>query len=409
MKRITIIGGGASGMAAAIAAAQENSSAQVTVIEHKQQLGKKILVTGNGRCNLTNRYMAPDCYRGENRNFIETLLSGFGWQDTVRFFETLGLPVKMRGDYVYPRSDQASSVLKVMTRRMKELKVCRILDTHVTDVVYGKKGYIIYTEKEKFQAEKVILACGGKSAPVQGSDGSGYIIAKSLGHTIIPVVPALVQLKVKNHPLSKASGVRTDARVSVYIDGQLQAEDLGEIQITAYGISGIPVFQISRYAATGLYRRKNVQVLIDFMPEMSEKELRRFFQKRMGYLTYQNAEDFLLGCFPEKLISPILRQAEIGSGMSVSKIGHYELSRLVLACKKMMLTISGTNGFDNAQVCAGGVSTKEIDPKTMESLFHEGLYIVGELLDVDGICGGYNLQLAFASGITAGRNAARYR
>ncbi len=406
MKRIAIIGGGASGMAAAIAAAQTDRTAQVTVIEHKQQLGKKILVTGNGRCNLTNRYMMPDCYRGENQNFVETLLTDFGWQDTVRFFETLGLPVKMRGDYVYPRSDQASSVLKVMTRRLKELKVSKILDTHVTDVIHSKKGYVIRAGKKEYLAEKVILACGGKAAAVQGSDGSGYAIAKSLGHRIVPVVPALVQLKVKDHPLAKASGVRTDARVSVCVDGCLQAEDQGELQITAYGISGIPVFQISRYAALGLYQKKPVQVSVNFMPEMSAKELTDFFQKRTVYLKNQNAEEFLLGCFPEKLICPILWQAAIRRDTSVSRLTHHELSRLVSVCQRMVLTISDTNGFDSAQVCAGGVATEEINPGTMESFLHSGLYIAGELLDVDGICGGYNLQMAFASGITAGRNAA---
>lgn len=395
-------------MAAAITAARTDPDARVTVIEHKQQMGKKLLVTGNGRCNLTNRHLTPECYRGADQTFIRTVLAGFGWQDTIRFFETLGLPVRMRGDYVYPRSGQASSVLKVMTRRLKELQVRRILDAHVTEVARGRTDYVVRAGKDELRADRVILACGGRAAPGQGSDGTGYDIARALGHTIVPVVPALVQLKVKGHPLAKASGVRTDAKVTVYVDGEALAEDTGELQITAYGISGIPVFQISRYAAVGLYQGKDVRTALNFMPEMSPEELTAFFQKRIHYLNRQSAEEFLTGCFPEKLILPILRQAKVGGGESVSKMEHYEIRRLVRACQDTMLTISDTNGFDNAQVCAGGVSTKEIDPETMESRIHKGVYIVGELLDVDGICGGYNLQMAFASGIMAGRSAAAF-
>ena len=413
MKHIVIIGGGVSGMTAAITAAEHGPSARITILEHKAELGKKILVTGNGRCNLTNHRMTEACYRSEDPRWIKHLTERFRWQDTVRFFEDLGLPVRDRDGYVYPRSNQASSVRRILVRRLKELQVQVILGAHVSGVIPVAGGFEVWFStggvRKKCSASRVILSSGGKAAPVQGSDGSGYSIARSFGHTIVPVVPALVQLKIENHPLAKAAGVRTEAKVAVTIDGKEAAQDTGELQITSYGLSGIPVFQVSRYAARGLLEQKKVAVQLDLVPEMSENQLRLFFRQRQQHLgsicQSLTLEDYLCGIFPDKLIIPVLKQAKLSGRIRVPDLEHSQMDLLVSACKNISLSVEDTNGFENAQVCAGGVSTGEILPATMESCLQPGLFLAGEVLDVDGICGGYNIHHAVISGMIAGKSA----
>lgn len=247
MKKIAVIGGGASGLVAAIAAARSNPKVQITIYEQKDSVGKKILATGNGRCNLTNKDMKSSYYRSENIPFVEEVLEQFGYEDTIRFFSSLGLMVKERGNYVYPHSDQASTVLELLKLELHRLGIKILTGVQVTDITPISSGFMIKLNTGKQKADAVILACGGKASSKLGSDGSGYTLAKGLGHTMVPVVPALVQLKVRKNPFAKAAGVRTDASVTAICDGKAIASDRGELQLTAYGISGIPVFQISRY------------------------------------------------------------------------------------------------------------------------------------------------------------------
>ena len=406
MKRIGIIGGGASGIIAAISAARSDSHTQVFILEHKDTIGKKILATGNGRCNLTNQIMEATCYHSENISFVEEVLNRFGYQATLDFFHSLGLITKSRGNYIYPRSDPASSVLDLLILELKRLGVQIYTGVHVTKLEKSKRGFRVYTKEQTFQADKVILACGGKASSALGSDGSGYSLARSMGHSIIPVVPALVQLKVQKHPFAKASGVRTDARVTAYVSGNELGSDTGELQITAYGISGIPVFQISRYIANGLYNKQNTEVHIDFLPDITHSEFRDFLFERKNGHEDMYIGDYLTGIFNKKLIPRLLEQAHIRIQTKVGDLTHKQLQTFVDTCKKTVLTISDTNGFENAQICAGGVCTEEIYSATMESKYVEGLYLTGELLDVDGICGGYNLQWAWATGYLAGGSAA---
>lgn len=405
MLTIAIIGGGASGMAAAIAAKRQNHSASVMIFEHKDIPGKKILSTGNGRCNLTNEYMDTSCFRSDHPEKIAPILERFSANDTIQFFHELGVLTKSRNGYIYPRSDQASAVLCVLRMELKQLGIEVILNTHVKDVASTKKGFRIFTDEKNYLADKVILATGSKAAKVLGSDGSGYDLAKSFGHKLIPVVPALVQLKVKNFPFTKASGVRADACVKAIIDGRETASDTGELQITAYGISGIPVFQISRYIAKALYEKKRAEVSVDFIPQMTETELVHFFKTRKNSMKHVEASEFLIGIFNQKLIPVLLGLSGIRTNIKVNTLNVEQLTKLAKYCKNTLLTITETNGFDNAQICAGGVSLEEINIETMESCYQSGLYIIGELLDADGICGGYNLQWAWATGIIAGQHA----
>lgn len=413
-QRIGIIGGGAAGIAAAITAARNNRRAKVLILEQKEKIGRKILATGNGRCNLTNRQIDASCveacYRGEDLSFVKNVLERFGYEETLEFFQSLGLVVKNRGDYVYPRSDQASSVLELLELELRRLGVEVYCGVKVKAVAQDRKGFCMTISgnqmKQIIKADQVILACGGRAAFTFGSDGSGYDLAKSLGHHITPVVPALVQLKVKNHPFARAAGVRTEARVTALVDGREIAADTGEVQITAYGISGIPVFQISRFLALGLYQRKRAEVWLDLLPEYTEEEAFRLFEKLAEQRKDCTVGECLAGVFNRKLIPRILDLSGISFHMRMGTLDERRLRAAAGKCKKIILTISDTNGFENAQVCAGGALTEEVCPETMESRCARGIYLAGELLDVDGICGGYNLQWAWASGCIAGKAAA---
>lgn len=431
MRRIGVIGGGAAGIAAAIAAARNDRQAKVFILEQKEKTGKKLLATGNGRCNLTNRQIdgscVKTCYHGGDIRFAGEVLRQFGCEDTLRFFASVGLVMKERGDYVYPRSDQALTVLELLNLELERLGVECLCSVRVQSVTWegrefciraeeilqdartgrqrsaGAKGGTVHTLKLK--ADRIILACGGRAAPALGSDGSGYMLAQSFGHRITPVVPALVQLKVKNHPFAKASGVRTDAKVTALIDGVPAAKDTGEVQITAYGISGIPVFQISRHIALGLEQKRQAEVLLDLLPEYTEEETEKLLAGFIRGHEDLAVSECLLGIFNRKLIPCILKLAGVKMQTRVSESGRCRILDLVKQCKKIRLQIQDTNGFENAQVCAGGVKTDEVNPGTMESRRVKGLYLAGELLDVDGICGGYNLQWAWATGHIAGTAA----
>ena len=404
-RKVIIVGGGASGMVAAIAAARDG--ANVTILEHKDRVGKKILSTGNGRCNLTNEYMTPDCFRGDDTLIVSELLKQFGYQETCRFFEELGVILKNRQGYIYPISDQASTILDVLRMELERLKVMLCLEHHVTAVKKTAKEFVVSTDKGTFQGDAVILATGGKAASLLGSDGSGYTLAKQFGHHMSPVVPALVQLKGKGGFFKALSGVRTQAKVSLYVEDKLAGSDTGELQLTNYGISGIPVFQISRYAAKGLYEKKHVTAELDFLPSMSEEAFVSFVKERMAVHGHKTAEDFFVGMFHKKLIGVLLKEAGISFTTIMNTVSDEKFHKLLSLCKHFKIEIEGTNDFDQAQVCAGGIKTTEVNPQTMESVYESGLYLTGELLDIDGICGGYNLQWAWATGFVAGKHAAK--
>lgn len=404
-KRVIIVGGGASGLVAAIAAAR--NGAEVTIIEQKDRVGKKILSTGNGRCNLTNEYMELKCFRGDDTTIVSKVLEQFGYKETIQFFEELGIMMKNRQGYIYPISDQATTVLDVLRMEMERLKVQVILEESVTFIKKSKKGFQVKTNKASYSSDSVILATGGKASPVLGSDGSGYGLAKVCGHTLSPVVPALVQLKGKGNYFKQLSGIRTNAKVSLYVNDKFIDSDTGELQLTNYGISGIPVFQISRYAAKALYQKQPVKAEIDFMPTMSEEELSVFIKDRRKNHGYKNIEDFFVGMFNKKLIGVFLKEAKISPSANATSITEKQLDKLLQIIQHFTVEIEGTNSFEQAQICAGGVRTTEVDSQTMESVYEKNLYLTGELLDIDGICGGYNLQWAWATGYIAGVNAAK--
>ena len=404
MRHVAVIGGGAAGMMAAITAAREG--VKVTILEHKDRIGKKILSTGNGRCNFTNTYQTPACYRSDNRDFAWNIIQKFNVEKTISFFKELGIYPKDRNGYLYPYSDQAAAILEVLQIEIAKLDICVMTEINVLDIQPVKRGIRVTTDKKTITVDSVILACGSKAASVTGSDGSGYQLAKLLGHRIVPVLPALVQLRCAEKFYKSISGVRVQGTVEIYADDISLASDTGEIQLTNYGISGIPVFQVSRYAAKGIYQKQSVTAVLNFMPDMNKDEFLSFLQERITLCPHKTLDEFFTGIFPKKLCELWIRLSRLPKEMRVSDLSGEQLEKLVLLIQHLRTHITETNAFEQAQICCGGVDTTEINPDTLESNYVPGIYFAGELLDVDGICGGYNLQWAWSSGFVAGKEAA---
>lgn len=430
MKKVLVIGGGASGMAAAIAAAKKGAS--VTILEHMDRIGKKILSTGNGKCNYTNRRQDLCCYRGENPAFALPVLRQFGFEETVAFFCDLGIYPKERNGYFYPASEQASAVLDVLRMELRRLNVKVVTDCGITAVRKMGNGFEVSVnckKKEDFKdtaAKKkdemdseasarhsilrgdcCIFACGGRAFPKSGSDGSAFGLIEQLGHTFVDMVPALVQLTAKQTFFKSIAGVRTDCRVVLLVDGKPVCEDRGELQLTDGGISGIPVFQVSRFAAQALKRNQKVQATLDFAPYLGEDALYEELGRRFLREDEKTAEEALIGLFSKKLIPLFLKQNGILPREKAGKIPPKKIRALCRYLKGFLVDLAGTKGFAAAQASAGGVRTEEICAETMESNIVPGLYFAGEIVDIEGICGGYNLQWAWASGYVAGVHAAK--
>ncbi len=404
---VIVIGAGASGLMAAIAAAE--SGASVMVLDHNAVSGKKILSTGNGKCNFTNERQEPDCYRSDDPALVMRALGQFSWEDTVTFFERLGVCSKAKNGYYYPRSGQASAIRDALIAETRRLHIRIFNKVEITDIQKDGNSFVIRTKSELYSAGRCILAAGGIAAPKTGSDGSGYRYAKQLGHTIIRPLPALVPLVSDENWLSLTAGVRCDAGVTLYINGEKQTEDTGELQWTAYGISGIPVFQISRYAAVALSEKQDVRVSVDFLPEMTCREVDRFLFDAAGRTgDFKNWEQILCGLCNRKIAHMICEKLKLRE-MSVQSLPEKtlkkQLSRIVRQLKETSVQINGTRPSEQAQVTCGGILLKEVDV-TMQSRLVPGLYFAGEILNVDGICGGYNLQWAWTSGYLAGAQAA---
>ena len=404
MRTVAVIGGGASGMMAAVTAA--SGGAHVILLEHKDRIGKKILSTGNGRCNFTNTHQEPICYHSEDSLFPWKVIEKFNAQAVISFFLQMGVYSKNRNGYIYPNSDQASAVLDAFRMELDRLKVEIRTGVECREIRPGKKGFTVLTDQEPVRADRVILCAGSKAAPATGSDGSGYDLAKNLGHRILPVLPALTALKCEEKFFKSIAGVRANGSVSIWSDGECIAKDTGEIQLTDYGISGIPVFQVSRYASKLLYEKKETDAVLDFMPDFTKAQTNAFLRARAQTRPDKSAEMFLIGLFHKKLCDLWIRLSKIPRQRKAGELTADEIACLTDLIKVFRVRIRETNSYDKAQVCCGGIDTREVDPETLESVYVPGLYFAGEILDVDGMCGGYNLTFAWASGYAAGRSAA---
>lgn len=404
-KRVIVAGGGASGMAAAVMAARRG--ANVTILEHMDRMGKKLLSTGNGRCNLTNLKLGRECYRSDQKGFPMMVLKRFGVEETLDFFHGIGVLTKDKNGYVYPNPEQAAAVLDLLLLEVLRQGIRVVLECQVKQIERGGpgKGFSVRTSLGDYTGEAVVLAAGSKAAAFTGSDGSGYELARRLGHRVIPPLPALVQLRCEGKHFKQLAGVRCEARVSLYSGRERLAWDQGELQLTDYGISGIPVFQVSRYASKALAFKTPVRAVIDFLPSMDMDRARMFLRQRRKALGHLKCGDFLTGVLHKKLAAVLVKLSGIPAEQEAQGVPEDGWERLLQRIKAFEAVVTGTNPFEQAQVCCGGVDTREICPDNLESRLVPGLYIVGELLDVDGICGGYNLQWAWSTGCLAGYSA----
>lgn len=407
--KIAVIGGGASGLMAAVTAA--DAGADVTVYERNDRVGKKILATGNGKCNFSNREMSIEKYYGSDLAIPAGILADFTPKDAVRFFERAGMLSREKNGYLYPYSEQASTVLDIFRILLKKYRIRTVTDGMVTGIRKGNGMLTVVrktengTGKENF--DRVIVCCGGAAAPKTGSDGNGFSLLSALGHTVVPVVPALVQLKGKENFFKSIAGVRAECRLTLLIDGKKAGEESGEMQFTDYGISGIVTFQLSRLAAYALATGKKTEAYIDLFPRMNRETIETLMRERekngTGAMT---AEEFFTGLLNKKITLLFLKLSGIAPDTPMKNVTAEKKKQFYAYCKKFAVTITGTNGFDQAQVSAGGVPFSEVNAH-LASKKVPGLYLAGEILDIDGKCGGYNLHWAWASGYTAGKHAAQ--
>lgn len=395
-----VAGGGASGMIAAIFAAR--SGCEVVILEQKEKLCKKIYATGNGKCNFTNKDWQASYFRGSNSSLAEPVLRSFSLEETLLFFKEIGVYPKEKNGYFYPNSEQAASVAESLCREAERRGVKCMTGTKVKTVRKEKRGlFHVETDSGTYQGKSLVLATGGQASPAHGSDGSGYPFAKSFGHTVIPPQPAIVQLKAEGKFFKTLAGVRTDGKVTLHIGRESYSEE-GELLFAAYGLSGIPVMQVSRYASVALANGKTVTAELDVFQTLAEDDLAEEIARRFRVMKENTAEEALNGLCNHKMNYVVLQQCGLDPIIKAGTYGKREALVLAEKLKHFTAKITGTNGFEQAQACAGGVPLSELT-ESMESKLVPGLFITGELADIDGTCGGYNLQWAWSSGAAAGR------
>ena len=428
---VIVVGGGAAGLTAAIHAARQG--AQVLVLEHMERPGKKLLMTGNGKCNFTNEALfkfdepqgetaCEQYYHGTCPAFVLPAIKKFDITSTLNFFNELGIvAVKRRGGY-YPNGGQASGVLAALLMECGRLGVRIECEIGIRSIYKAEKNcknnehvarssdgqFVIETKSGTYLARRCILATGGKSYKKTGSDGSGFLYVERLGHHIQDLVPALVPLQSDLAFFKKVAGIRAEISAKIYIDAEEKAWESGELQLTDYGISGICIFQISYLASHALKFGQKVSVELDFLPDLSDNEAFTQILARTEsvYAENKTMEQCMIGLFADKLGAALLEEADMPLSQMSRKLEQTQVKRLVKTIKHFSVPIVATRSFEQAQVTAGGVDTAQVKADTMESKLIPGLYFAGEMLDVDGICGGFNLQWAWSSGALAGMSAA---
>ena len=395
---IGIIGGGASGMAAALAAA-ENPNARVLLFERQARLGRKLQATGNGRCNLTNIHAAQGGYHGQAPAFVCAAMTRFNPEETLSWFRDLGLfTVREPSGRVYPYSDQANSVVDVLRFALEKPNIQIMTGTEISRVRREGNGFLV----DGTYCDRVIVACGGLAGSKLGGSMSGYQLLRSMGHRMTKLRPALVQLRSSWNGVAALKGVRANCHAAIYRDGKLHSQSAGEIQFTEYGLSGPVIFEISRDACQG---GGEWLCHLDLLPEVTSEELYRELSRRRQ--TGLPAQELLTGALHNRLGRVVAKAAGLSLNGLVSQLTDPELQAVCTAVKSFEVPLTEPLGMDSAQVTAGGILTEDFDPDTLQSKLVPGLYACGEVLDVDGDCGGYNLQWAWSSGRCAGAHAGK--
>ena len=405
MNTIAIVGGGASGMAAALAA-REVADSRVLLLERQNRVGRKLLSTGNGRCNLTNEYADLSRYHGENVPFMAPALEQFSVQATLDWFQSLGLITRTEPDSgrVYPLSDSAASVVDALRLALDARGVELLCGCTVAEARREGGGFLLTSSLgEVISCDKLIIACGGLAGTKLGGSGAGYDLLSALGHGRTALRPSLVQLKTDNTYTRSMKGIRTQAKLTLEQKGRVLDFAQGEIQFADYGITGPAVYDLSRTAA---FAGESCTLCLRLLPELDRAQLRDYLaRKRQDFPNYK-AENLLSGALHNAIARVILRRAEIPANTRLWSLADKNLAQIAELILRFELPLLGTLTFDEAQVTAGGMETGQFDPQTMESLLVPGLYACGEVLDIDGDCGGFNLQWAWSSGRLAGLSAA---
>ena len=399
MKEVVIIGGGASGLTAAITAARNGKD--VTIIERNNKCGKKILITGNGRCNFWNQDQNISHYHTSTPELLKNFITEERQNSVLKFFNSLGIVSKIKNGYYYPFSNQASNIHSALLLECKKLNINIINDITVTKII-KKDCFIINPNKENIKAKNIIISTGSKAAPKTGSDGLGYTLAKQFNHNIVTPLPSLVQLKGNEPYFKNWSGIRCNVLASLLINNKLTKSEAGEIQLTNYGLSGICIFNLSGLASIALNNKQNVTVSLNFIPFTNNP---KNFLKTLNENSYHKTiSELLEGFLHYKLIDIILKKANIKRNIPLNTLSEIELNNLIQALTNFKIKILDTHTLDHAQICSGGVPLNEINNSTLESLKMKNLYFTGEIIDIDGDCGGYNLGWAWMSGIIAGKS-----
>ena len=391
---IVVIGGGSSGLLAAIFAKNDNNN--VTILERFDKCAKKLLVTGNGRCNYFNEDFKNEYYNSSYQKFISEFNTQENRDKVLNYFDSIGVIPTIKNGYFYPMSKEASSIRNILLREVSKKNINIINNANVEMVKKENDKFIVCYNTQKIICDKLIIATGSNA--YYNEKTTGYSICKSLGHNIIKILPSLVQLVSFNNYKDWA-GTRNNSKVSIYIDGKFIKSEIGEVMFTEYGLSGICIFNLSGIASRALNDNKKVEIEINFLNDI--ENISSFIEERYKKIGDKRLEDFFEGIIAHKLIETILKDINL-QNRYYSSLNNVEKELLINSLKSFKVLIKDTKSFKEAQVCTGGVDTREINPKTFESKIVKNLYIVGETLDVDGICGGYNLGFAWISGINAG-------
>ncbi len=399
--KVAIIGGGASGLCCAIAAAQKSkgSNAEIVMYESKDRVGKKILATGNGRCNMFNAFASADDY--SSPSFVRDILMRYGAESTRLFFQSFGLYTRQDEEgRAYPLSNQASSVLDVLRLECEHLNIKTLCNSEITSIKKQGKGFLL-SDGEIY--DKVVLACGGKAV---AKNFGGYELLKSMGHTVTKLMPALTKLTVTDNTYTKQlKGIRHKAELRLYIDSKKTAEEKGELLFADYGLSGIAVMQLSSLVARHFRNSRTFPIVeCDFVPDMSFNELWESLERICRYNQELKTENLLTGFMPKKLGEAVVKSVGVPINKTVGELTEKAIKGIASASKSFKFEISALRPFDDAQVTSGGADLRDFDSRTLESKKVKNLYCCGELLDIDGPCGGYNLLWAFASGRAVGES-----
>ena len=406
MNNVAIIGGGAAGLMAALTA--KKAGANVTVYEHNKSVGKKILASGNGRCNIINTTAFVSDYFGQNPSFVDHALKTMPFNTFEKFALSIGLILNAKDDgRCYPLSDEAKSVVLAFSEALKQANITVKTEQNVTKITKENKLFSIETDDEKKHFDKVLIATGSEAAPQLGATADGYAFAKGFEHTIEPTYPSLVQLHIESNIHQKMAGVKTVAEVTLYLNGKPEEKVLGDTLFTRYGISGLSILDLSQKASLALLEYQHVAVGVNLLPHLSRQALAAQLEKLFSAIPQHSLQNALSGMISTKMVEHLLVSAKMDPNKIASSLNTKEIKKLAHQLQDWRFEIIDTHGFKHAEVSGGGINTSEVDDKTMESKLVNGLYFAGEVLDIVGKRGGYNFNFAWASGMIAGQQLAK--